>query len=235
MIHSEKKKKGMLVPHDTAVQIMLHKHSTYEHMLQRCQKAVYPTDDDAAYYYIANSTGACIASGDAITMDMSDGTVKTVPWTLEMYLKCSKKKYPSRARFYCVQRVCGKWFTVVGFIEYYAIIDEEMEDRTGVDKPQEANLDDAETPSQPADDAGPLGTQPVTLDDPGPPSSQSVILDGVVYPSIALDDDGPSSTQCVLLDDDVLSSTQPKTLDNVETPMNNVGHELANKPLGGYT
>lgn len=108
MVHSEKRKKGTLIPHDTPVQIMLNKHATYQHMLDRCRKAVYPSEQGQAQYYVANSTGAAIWCGDVITMDMSDGSTKSVPWTLEMYLKCSKKKYPSRARFYCVKNVCGK-------------------------------------------------------------------------------------------------------------------------------
>ena len=45
-----------------------------------------------------------------IAMGMSDGTIKSVPWTLEMDLKCSKKKYPSRVRFNCVKKVCGEYY-----------------------------------------------------------------------------------------------------------------------------
>ena len=69
MLHSHKMRKGILVPHDTPVQIMLHKNCSYEHMVERCRKEVFPDDDadDAtAHYYVANSTGACIASGEVI-------------------------------------------------------------------------------------------------------------------------------------------------------------------------
>ena len=108
MLHSHKKRKGVLVPHDTPVQIMLHKNCSYGHMVERCRKEVFPDDDadDAtAHYYVANSTGACIASGEVINMDGPDGTEHNIPWTLETYLKCSRNKYPSRARFYCVKRI----------------------------------------------------------------------------------------------------------------------------------
>ena len=107
MIHSDRKKKGVFVPHDTPVQIMLRKNCSYEHMVERCRMAIYPNEEESAKYYVANSTGACIASGHTITLDRSDGTVDAVPWTLETYLKCSKKKYASRARFYCVKRISG--------------------------------------------------------------------------------------------------------------------------------
>ena len=75
-----------------------------------------------AQYYVANSTGACISSSDTIAMGMSNSTIKTVPWTLEMYLKCSKIKYPSRARFHCVKRVCGEYYRFCLNSTYIAIL-----------------------------------------------------------------------------------------------------------------
>ena len=113
MVHSQKKSKGVFVCHYTPIQIMLNKHSTYQHniMGEICRTAVYPeAEAGSAQYYVANSTGASNSSSDTIAMGMSDGTIKTVPWTLEMYLKCSKIKYPSRARFHCVKRVCSEYY-----------------------------------------------------------------------------------------------------------------------------
>ena len=65
MIHSDRKKKGVFVPHDTPVQIMLRKNCSYEYMVERCRMAIYPNEEESAKYYVANSTGACIASGRA--------------------------------------------------------------------------------------------------------------------------------------------------------------------------
>ena len=59
--HSQKKSKGVSVLHDTPIQIMLNKHSTYQHMVERCRTAVYPeAEAGSAQYYVSNSTGACI-------------------------------------------------------------------------------------------------------------------------------------------------------------------------------
>ena len=103
MIHSDRKKKGVFVPHDTPVQIMLRKNCSYEHMVERCRMAI-PMRKNLP------STMWPTALVHALRwdhQDRSDGTVDAVPWTLETYLKCSKKKYASRARFYCVKRISG--------------------------------------------------------------------------------------------------------------------------------
>ena len=87
-IQTSKKNNGILVANDKP-QYILGTECTYQHKLEE----VYPNEDTAhSDLYVANSTGTCIASGDTITMDRSDGTIQTVPSTLQTYLMCASKE-----------------------------------------------------------------------------------------------------------------------------------------------
>lgn len=76
-------------------------------MLEKCTQEVYPQTEEGAKYYIADSTGVDICGSGFITVDNEAGEEKRLAWTLHTYLQLSHKKYPSKARFYCVEAVPG--------------------------------------------------------------------------------------------------------------------------------
>ena len=79
-------------------------------MLNKCVDEVIPEDDIGKYnFYIADSKGVPISSGGSISMDLesSGENTKEYEWTLERYIKLSRIKYPSKARFFCVMKDKG--------------------------------------------------------------------------------------------------------------------------------
>ena len=62
-------------------------------------------------YYITNASGTPVSSGDSIVMFQADGAEQKVPWSLETY----KIKYQSKAHFYCVQKLRGKFVVPTSF------------------------------------------------------------------------------------------------------------------------
>ena len=55
-------------------------------------------------FYLADGTGTAIGSG-TFKIDGTDGSAKTLPWTLNNYMLVSSAKYPSRVRIYCVRKL----------------------------------------------------------------------------------------------------------------------------------
>lgn len=88
-----------------AQNIFFRKDCTYQRMLQRCKEVVYPVSKPDADYYIANANGIAVSGPEGfITLDRDGvGSEQKVPWTLEAYIRLSKLKYPSKAKFYCVE------------------------------------------------------------------------------------------------------------------------------------
>ena len=89
-------------------QIFVHKQAPYSLVVQKMKREIFGSDAPSGEYYIANASGTPVSSGDSIVMSQADGAEQKVPWSLETYLKVSKIKYQSKARFYCVQKLQGK-------------------------------------------------------------------------------------------------------------------------------
>lgn len=68
---------------------------------------LFSTEDQAKHdFYIADTRGVAVWSGDSIAMDLesSGERTKECEWTLDQYIKFSRIKFPSKARFFCVKR-----------------------------------------------------------------------------------------------------------------------------------
>ena len=129
-------------------QIFVHKQAPYSLVVQKMKCEIFGSDAPSGEYYIANA----------------DGAEQKVPWSLETYLKVSKIKYQSTARFYCVQKLqsklvvptsCGVRSLPINFVHHmlmwlglYLTAD-----------PEDAVLQDS--PSEPED-----GSQITSLDQP---------------------------------------------------------------------
>ena len=71
-------------------------------MLSKCVEQLYGTSDSCSYY-LADSSGIDITSGDPDFLTIDDGTAgKKIPWTLDTFLKVTGKS-ASKTRFYCVK------------------------------------------------------------------------------------------------------------------------------------
>ena len=106
MYHCSSRGRGILAKEFTPVKLLFHKDCSYKRMVEWCRAELYPDGPADATYYIADSSGATVFSGELV-IDKGDGTTSQLPWTLATYLKLSKMKYPSRAKFYCVQGTHG--------------------------------------------------------------------------------------------------------------------------------
>lgn len=76
-------------------------------MLSKCVQEIYPDVDKQKFeFYIADSRGAEVWNGDKIALDVEQSGEKTeeCKWTLQKYIKLSRIKYPSKARFFCVKK-----------------------------------------------------------------------------------------------------------------------------------
>ena len=107
MYHCPRRGRGVLIKAFPAKQVVFRRDCSYERMLEKCQQEVYPEPQAGAKYYIADSTGVDICGSGFIMVDNEAGEEERLPWTLDTYLLLSHKKYPSKARFYCVQAVSG--------------------------------------------------------------------------------------------------------------------------------
>ena len=71
-------------------------------MLERCI-SVLKCDGEESHYYLADSKGIPIWSDNTISIDGSEGE-EEIPWTLKNYIQYSNVRYPSKAKFYCVEK-----------------------------------------------------------------------------------------------------------------------------------
>ena len=75
--------------------------------VKKCTAKLFPDEQrDDFHYYLADSTGLSLSKDGLLSIDDEDGTQKTIPWTLQNYLKVSNIKY---AKLFCVQRSSGKY------------------------------------------------------------------------------------------------------------------------------
>lgn len=95
--------------------ILLRGDCSYKRMLTKCVQEHFSEEDQKKYdFYIADARGAAVWSGDSFAMDLesSGGRTRECEWTLEQYIKLSRMKYPSKARFNCVKREKGCWLVI---------------------------------------------------------------------------------------------------------------------------
>ena len=80
-------------------------------MLNKCVQELFSSEEQQQHdFYIADTQGIAVWNGDRISVDLEgsgSGSEKTevleYEWTLMQYIK----KYPSKARFFCVKKEKG--------------------------------------------------------------------------------------------------------------------------------
>ena len=87
--------------------IVIHKQASYDRFLQHIKREVFPGGPENATYYIADSSGVAIMSGEIISVEDAAGNEQKLQWTLETFLKVSNIRYQSRAKFFCVKKTSG--------------------------------------------------------------------------------------------------------------------------------
>ena len=102
MYYCPKRGRGVAIRGE--VQNMIFRRSTtYKRMLERCIE-VYPEEEQThAQFYVADSRGFAIWSGDTIVIDLDDGP-QEMQWTLGRHICFSNVKCPSKAKYYCVPK-----------------------------------------------------------------------------------------------------------------------------------
>ena len=109
MKYSSTKNKG-IIEKGTCEKIVFHRSCSYQHMLKKCTAKLFPDEQsDNFHYYLADSTGLSLSKDGLLSIDDEDGIEKTIPWTLQNYLKVSNIKYASKTKLFCVQRSSGKY------------------------------------------------------------------------------------------------------------------------------
>ena len=81
----------------------MYRSATHARLLNKCKGVVWPNAPDGAEYYLADSAGVIIS--DTLVIDQPDGTDKQLEWTLDTYLKVSRVKYQSKARFNILRKL----------------------------------------------------------------------------------------------------------------------------------
>ena len=77
-------------------------------MLEKCSAELYSEDErQHNTFYIADSRGVAIWNSDKMEVDTGKGISKKCEWTLSNYIKLSRIKYPSKAKFFCVKQKKG--------------------------------------------------------------------------------------------------------------------------------
>lgn len=105
MEYDSSKMKGVMDRSFTCVKLAFHKDCSALDMLNKCQEVVWNKGHKNYQYFLADGSGTAIDSG-SFELDLPDGSKESLPWTLSNYLKVSNIRYPSRARLYCVRKLC---------------------------------------------------------------------------------------------------------------------------------
>lgn len=90
--------------------VLLRRDSSYKRMLEKCVQELFTDEEQTKHnFYIADTRGVAVWSGDSIAMDLegSGERTKECEWTLGKYIKLSRIKFPSKARFFCVKKEKG--------------------------------------------------------------------------------------------------------------------------------
>lgn len=89
--------------------VLLRSDCSYKRMLTKCVQELFSNEEQEKHdFYIADAQGIAVWNGDSIAMDLesSGETTESCEWTLIQYIKLSKK-FPSKARFFCVKKEKG--------------------------------------------------------------------------------------------------------------------------------
>ena len=108
MTHSRKQGRGIMDRSFKPIRMCFRRDCSYERMLKKSKAQLYSTQCQGASYYMADTSGTRVCIDGFIIVDKADGSEQQVPWTVETYIKMSNMKYPSKARFYCVEELPGK-------------------------------------------------------------------------------------------------------------------------------
>ena len=108
MTHSRKQGRGIMDRSFKPIRMCFRRDCSCERMLEKSKAQLYSTQCQGASYYMADTSGTRVCIDGFIIVDKADGSEQQVPWTVETYIKMSNMKYPSKARFYCVEELPGK-------------------------------------------------------------------------------------------------------------------------------
>ena len=110
MYHCDKRGRGIHIRGEKLKNVLMRADCTYNRMLAKCVQEIFSVEEQESHeFYIADSRGVAIWNGDKIEVDI-EGTGETArecDWSLEKYIKLSRMKYPSKARFFCVKKKKG--------------------------------------------------------------------------------------------------------------------------------
>ena len=82
--------------------------TTHQQFVERCKSITFPdakSEESATEYYITDGSGNRL--DESLVIQVENGGTKTIPWTYDGYLKARGVKYPSKIKFYSVQRIQG--------------------------------------------------------------------------------------------------------------------------------
>ena len=74
----------------------VHKNASYSRLLEKCIKAVWEEDEG---YNFSLMDGQGLLIDDKLIIDQPNGIDEELPWTLETYLKITKRTYTTQPRF----------------------------------------------------------------------------------------------------------------------------------------
>lgn len=113
MYYDYKRSRGILDRSAPPVKVPLLRSYNYADSLDKVVEYLYGNKEEGKTYYLADSSGAMIGSSE-LEVPGPNGTSK-VPWTIGTYLRISVR-YPSRARFYCVEKYGMLHMIFINFI-----------------------------------------------------------------------------------------------------------------------
>lgn len=104
MYHCPKRGRGIHVKSSDLKNVLLRDDWSYQRVLDKCIQEVYGTESQNAEFYIADKGGVPIWTKDVIELDLGNGGVEEISWSLHQYILLSKTKYPSKTKLYCVKK-----------------------------------------------------------------------------------------------------------------------------------
>ena len=80
------------------VKINVHKGASYSRLLEKCADAVWGTVEEEHYTFsLLDTKGMSIS--EKLIVDHPDGSDRELPWSLETYVKITKKTYTTQPKF----------------------------------------------------------------------------------------------------------------------------------------
>ena len=95
------------------VKINVHKEASYSRLLEKCRNAVWVDSSQEKKYSYSLMDSQGLTIDDKLIIDHPDGVDRELPWSLDTFVKVTRKTYTTQPKFIVLRiPVCGKCFVI---------------------------------------------------------------------------------------------------------------------------